>query len=107
MKRWKVSGLPRERYHEMMRAADLSLGVYRIEKGAADTQKPHTEDEVYFVLAGRARFTSGGETVTVAPGDVLFVPARERHRFHDVEEDLALLVVFAPAEGSRAPPVSG
>jgi len=26
---------------------------------------------------------------------------KTRHRFHDVEEDMALLVVFAPAEGSR------
>lgn len=104
MKRWKVSELPRERYHEMMRAADMSLGVYRIGKDAEDTQKLHTEDEVYFVLAGRARLTSGGETTEVAAGDVLFVAAREKHHFHDVEADLALLVVFAPAERSRALP---
>jgi hypothetical protein len=29
------------------------------------------------------------------------VPALEQHRFTDVTEDLAVLVVFAPAEGSR------
>lgn len=103
MKHWQVSALPRERYHELFRAVDMSAGVYRIAAGSEDAQRPHTEDELYFVLAGRARFTSGGETVAVAPGDVLYVPARERHRFHDVEGELALLVVFGPAEGARGP----
>jgi hypothetical protein len=32
---------------------------------------------------------------------VFFVPAREEHRFHDITEDLAVLVFFAPAEGTR------
>ncbi len=36
-----------------------------------------------------------------APGTVLFVPAREPHHFHDIDADLALLVFFGPAEGSR------
>ena len=37
----------------------------------------------------------------VNPGAVLFVPAHEPHRFHDITADLALLVFFGPAEGSR------
>ena len=32
----------------------------------------------------------------------LYVPAHEVHRFVDVTEDLAVVVVFAPAEGSLA-----
>ena len=45
--------------------------------------------------------TSSG-IVDVAPGTVVFVPAGERHKFTEVTEDLALLVVFAPPYGSRA-----
>jgi mannose-6-phosphate isomerase-like protein (cupin superfamily) len=41
----------------------------------------------------------------VSPGSVIFVPAGEEHRFTDVTEDLALLVVFAPAYDSRSPGV--
>lgn len=81
---------------------DLSVGTYSLRAGAADTQSPHSEDEVYSVTAGRALFTSGGRTVEVAPGTVLFVPAGEPHRFHDITDDLALLVFFGPAYGSRA-----
>jgi mannose-6-phosphate isomerase-like protein (cupin superfamily) len=86
---------------EHLRRPDLSVGTYSLRTGAIDTQSPHTEDEIYVVTAGRAHFTSGGRTVAIAPGTTLFVPAHEVHFFHDITEDLALLVFFGPAEGSR------
>jgi mannose-6-phosphate isomerase-like protein (cupin superfamily) len=89
-------------YVEHLRRPDLSVGTYSLRPGAVDTQSPHTEDEIYFVTAGRGRFTSGGRTVDVAPGTTLFVLAHEAHFFHDITEDLALLVFFGPAEGSSA-----
>jgi mannose-6-phosphate isomerase-like protein (cupin superfamily) len=89
-------------YVEHLVTRDLSVGTYSLRTGAIDPQGPHTEDEVYVVTSGRARFSSGDQTVAVGPGTVLFVPAREQHRFHDITEDLVLLVFFAPAEGSRA-----
>ena len=88
-------------YVEHLRRSDLSVGTYCLRAGAADRQSPHAEDEVYVVTAGRGRFTSGSQTVDVTPGGVLFVPAHEPHRFHDITADLALLVFFGPAEGSR------
>jgi quercetin dioxygenase-like cupin family protein len=88
-------------YVEHLRRSDLSLGTYCLRAGAIDGQGPHAEDEVYVVTAGRGRFTSGGQTVDVAAGTVLFVPAYEPHHFHDIAADLALLVFFGPAEGSR------
>src|SRR5690349_4838271 len=91
-----------EPWLELLRVPGLSAGLYVLAAGAMDHQQPHTEDEVYVVLAGRSRFTSGGETRDVGPGDTLFVPAHEPHRFHDIADELHLLVVFGPAEGSRA-----
>jgi quercetin dioxygenase-like cupin family protein len=88
-------------YVEHLRRPDLSLGTYSLGAGAEDLQEPHTEDEVYAVMAGRARFTSSGETIEVAAGSVFFVAAHEVHRFHDITEDLSVLVFFAPAEGAR------
>ena len=87
---------------ELLSVPDLSAGLYVLAAGAVDRQQPHTEDEVYVVLAGRGRFTSGDETRDVGPGDLLFVPAHEPHRFHDIAEELRLMVAFGPAEGSRA-----
>ena len=54
------------------------------------------------VTAGRAKIVTPDATADVGPGTVVFVPAGEPHRFTDVTEDLALLVVFGPAYGSRA-----
>lgn len=89
-------------YVEHLRRPDLSLGTYSLRAGVEDLQEPHTEDEVYVVTAGRARFTSSGETIEVSAGSVFFVAAHEVHRFHDIAEDLTVLVFFGPAEGSRA-----
>jgi mannose-6-phosphate isomerase-like protein (cupin superfamily) len=71
-------------------------------RGGTDGQSPHTEDEIYFVVSGRARFRAGDEDRAVTAGDTLFVAAGLPHRFHDIEEDLTLLVVFGPAEGTRS-----
>jgi mannose-6-phosphate isomerase-like protein (cupin superfamily) len=89
-------------YLEFLRVPDLSLGLYVLGPGAVDRQQPHTEDEAYVVLAGRSRFTAGANTRDIGPGDTIFVAAGVPHRFHDIAEELRLIVMFAPAEGSRA-----
>jgi mannose-6-phosphate isomerase-like protein (cupin superfamily) len=71
-----------------------------LKAGTVDGQKPHTEDEVYFVLSGLAQFGAGAEKHAVGPGSLLFVERLVDHRFYDVTEDLTILVVFAPPEGS-------
>jgi cytidylate kinase len=87
-------------YLEALRSAALSVGLYRLPAGSEDDQRPHGEEEVYLVLEGRGRFRMGDEDVSVGPGHLFAVPARVEHGFHSVEEDLLLLVFFAPAEGS-------
>jgi mannose-6-phosphate isomerase-like protein (cupin superfamily) len=82
---------------------NLSLGTYSIPAGGQDDQTPHTEDEIYVVRSGRATLVSTSGIVDVRPGSVVFVPAGEAHKFTEISEDLALLVVFAPPYGSRAP----
>jgi len=89
-------------YHEFKRVPDLSAGVYTLDAGATDPQQPHTEDELYYVVAGRAVVSVGDETRPIVPGSVVFVAAGVPHRFHDIAERLELLVMFGPAEGDRA-----
>ena len=91
-----------EPYLEFLRRPSMSIGLYVLAAGATDGQSPHTEDEAYVVLAGRSRFTAGPETREVAPGDTVFVPAGLPHHFHDITQELRLIVVFAPPEGSLA-----
>ena len=87
-------------YIEFLRRASMSAGVYRLPAGGTDPQTPHNEDEIYFVIAGRARLQAGDDTSEVEAGTIAFVPAREPHAFIEIEEDLEVLVVFSPAETS-------
>jgi quercetin dioxygenase-like cupin family protein len=41
---------------------------------------------------------AGSEDRLVAQGDLIFVAVNVEHRFYDVEEELTVLVFFAPAE---------
>jgi len=89
-------------YHEFVRRPSLSVGLYVLPAGGVDPQQPHGEDEVYLVLAGRARIRVGGEDRAVRAGSVVAVPAGVEHRFHDIVETLSVAVFFAPAEGAAA-----
>lgn len=83
---------------EFFRAPALSMTIYRLPAGSTDEQQPHNEDEVYYVVDGRGQFRVVDESRPVGPGTVLFVEKHVEHRFHSIEEDLTLLVVFAPAK---------
>ena len=107
MDAWEYSAVEADRaatgrlYHEFLRVPDLSAGLYVLDAGAADPQSPHTEDELYYVVAGRGVVSVGSETRPIVPGSLVFVPADVPHRFHDIAERLELLVVFGPAEATR------
>jgi quercetin dioxygenase-like cupin family protein len=90
------------KWKEFMRGETLSMGVYRLRAGSTDDQKPHTEDEAYFVTRGRARFQAGESAQDVKAGSVIFVEAGREHRFVDIAEELEALVIFTPPEGSNA-----
>jgi quercetin dioxygenase-like cupin family protein len=89
-------------YHEFISVPDLSGGLYVLDAGATDPQSPHTEDELYVVMSGRAKVTVGPDVRSLRQGSVVFVAAGVEHHFHDIEERLVLLVMFGPAEYSRA-----
>jgi mannose-6-phosphate isomerase-like protein (cupin superfamily) len=100
----RIEEIDRERakagkpYREFLRVPAMSAGLYVLPAGAADPQKPHHEDEMYYVIRGRGRFRAGDEDAEVSAGSTLFVAAEAEHHFYDITEDLALLVFIAPAE---------
>ena len=88
-------------YLEFLRVPDLSMGLYVLPAGATDPQSPHTEDEVYYVVSGRAKIMVAEEDRDVQVGSIVYVAKNIAHHFHSIEEDLTLLVFFAPAEYSN------
>ena len=87
-------------YFELIRVAAMSAGLYVLQPGEPDKQGPHHEDELYYVVSGRATIRVGTEDKPVAPGSAIFVPADVEHHFHSITAELQVLVVFAPAENA-------
>lgn len=85
---------------EVLRVPGLSLEVFELPAGAADTQLPHPDPEVYYVVAGRAMLRVNGSAVPVAAGSIVYVHAGLEHRFTEIVEDLTVLVVFGRPDGS-------
>lgn len=104
MKVFRLDDLDMERaqergaYLRFLNERHFSMGLYALEPGEVDTQKPHGQDEVYVVVSGRASLTVGGEVTDVARGSVVFVAAGVEHRFHRITEALRVLVFFSPPE---------
>ncbi|HJS19386.1 MAG TPA: cupin domain-containing protein [Anaerolineales bacterium] len=88
-------------YLEFLKVPDLSMGLYVLRAGGTDPQSPHTEDEVYYVVSGRAKILVADENRYVQTGSIVYVAKNIAHRFHSIEEELTVLVFFAPAEYSN------
>src|SRR6476620_79190 len=83
-------------YLEFLKIPDLSMGLYVLPAGGTDPQSPHTEDEVYYVVSGLAKIQVAHEDRAVQAGSIVYVAKNVGHRFHSIEEDLTVLVFFAP-----------
>lgn len=88
-------------YLPFLDVATMSCGVYVLSAGDIDRQSPHDQDEVYYVLSGKAKLKVEGEDHDCEPGSVLFVAAQAAHHFHSIEEELRLLVFFSKAAVGR------
>ena len=88
-------------YLEFLKVPDLSMGLYVLPTGGTDPQSPHTEDEVYYVVSGRAKILVADENRDVQAGSIVYVAKNVAHRFYSIEEELTVLVFFAPAEYSN------
>lgn len=94
----REQALGQKAYLEFLRVPALSLGLYVLPAGGVDQQQPHSEDEVYYVVGGRAQMVVGADSFAVETGSVIYVGAGVEHRFFDIVEEVSVLVFFAPAE---------
>jgi len=96
----KLPGPNGERWAVMLEHGTLEIEIYA--PRGTDPQKPHTRDEVYVVVSGHGEFLNGDERMRFSPGDVLFVPAHEEHRFESFTDDLVVWVMFYGPGGGEA-----
>ncbi len=59
----------------------------------------HVQDEIYFVIEGRADFVHGGQRDRIEPGDFLFVAAGTEHVFENFEKVILWRIYYGPNGG--------
>ncbi len=84
---------PDQRYVTLFKHGQLELEYYK--PVGQDPQKPHTRDEVYFVISGTGWFVQGSDRQRFGPGEVIYAPAGTAHRFEDFSEDFATWAIFS------------
>ena len=72
----------------------FEAGVLRLNPGQKDTQGPHSEDELYFVMEGKGYINILEENQEIRKGSCIFVPSKTKHYFHGNKERLVVLYVF-------------
>jgi mannose-6-phosphate isomerase-like protein (cupin superfamily) len=75
-----------------------SLAEARLAVGAATVPHHHAvTEEIYYILAGSAEMTIGGETRPVGPGDAIAIPPGARHTIRNTgSAELVFLCTCAP-----------
>ncbi len=77
---------------KLLEFGDLEIEYYRPDK--VDKQQPHDKDELYIIISGQGQFIRENDVYDVQKHDVLFVKAREMHRFVNFSDDFATWVIF-------------
>ncbi len=87
------------RYGVLLEHGSLELGFYKPE--GSDPQCPHDQDEIYIIQSGNGYFVHGEDRTQFEPGEALFVPAGDEHRFEDFSDDFSAWVVFYGPNGGE------
>jgi len=87
-------------FHIFLDRASMRAEYLEYPAGHIDPQPPHDWDELYYIISGASAFTADGETSLIKGGDSIFVAAHIEHKFHDITEDLSVIVFFSKKEAS-------
>jgi len=81
-----------QKFTVLLRDGNMSVEYFAPYK--TDTQKPHSQDELYVIISGSGTFFRDGTRITFKSGDVIFVPAGMIHRFENFTDDFSTWVIF-------------
>ena len=80
--------------------SELNVGIVSFPPGVRNRLHTHTGDQVLIVTAGRGVVATEQEVRTVTVGDVIHIPAGERH-WHGAVEDSDFAHIVITQAGSK------
>ena len=81
-------------------AKQLGILMVRFSKGVRNKFHSHSTDQVLFVTSGMGIVATEQEQVQIKPGDVIHIPAGERH-WHGATEDSEMSHLAIEAAGGE------
>ena len=78
-----------------------TLSVVLFAPRGTDYQSPHEQDELYVILTGTGLLEIEGTPHAFVAGDVVFVPARAKHRFVEFSAGLLTWAIFWGPQGGE------
>ena len=81
-------------FHTFINNKNLAAGILRLNPGEEDTQEPHQDDEIYYVVKGDGFLTVGKNEYPVSDGMSYYVAKKIPHHFHGNKKELVVIYFF-------------
>jgi len=81
-------------FYTFINRDSLATGILVLKPGEKDTQTPHENDEVYFVISGDGFLKIKDKDYKVSKNKLFFVAKDVKHHFHGNSKELVVLYFF-------------
>ena len=81
-------------FYTFINRESLAAGVLYLEPGQEDTQEPHENDEIYYIISGDGFLNINSKDYGISKDKVFFVGKDIPHNFHGNKEVLKVLYFF-------------
>lgn len=85
-------------FHTFINHTNLAAGLLVLKPNETDTQLPHQNDEVYYVISGDGYLKIRDKDYQVSPDKIFFVAKNLKHHFHGNKKELRVLYFFGGAD---------
>jgi len=81
-------------FYTFINRDSLAAGILVLQAGEEDTQEPHDNDEVYYIISGDGFLKIKEKDYKVSKDKVFFVAKDVEHHFHGNKKELKVLYFF-------------
>jgi mannose-6-phosphate isomerase-like protein (cupin superfamily) len=85
-------------FHTFINKENIAAGVLLLNPGEKDTQEPHENDEIYYIVKGDGFLTIDKRDYPVSDGMSYYVTKKIPHRFHGNKKELVAVYFFGGSD---------
>ena len=85
-------------FYTFINRDSLAAGILLLNPGETDTQEPHDNDEIYYIISGDGFLKIKDKNYPVLEDKVFFVEKNVKHYFHGNKKNLKVLYFFGGSD---------